>query len=144
MHYQKFVLATRQRNFCRCERMLQNTKLGFDFTLHDGFMCAGRVQGRRRRPPGLQGDPDRPLATGRNHLLGHRLWGERRSGGVRQSLAVRKLDPATAAQAVQLKQQTASFHKTYTLIQTAEQTMLCQHCYLLLKMLFIIYVILIL
>ena len=80
MHYQKFVLATRQRNFCRCERMLQNTKLGFDFTLHDGFMCAGGEEGKDACKDACKDDGGGPLVcketwTGLWQLAGIVSWG---------------------------------------------------------------------
>merc|ERR1712079_668890 len=81
-------------------------------------------------------------ATGRNSLLGHRVWGERRPGGVRQGLAVRKLDPATAAQEVQLRQQNLLLPTKHTLSYKLRNKPCCAntiYCYLSLKMLFTIY-----
>ena len=88
-----------------CERKLQRTRLGYEFTLHPGFVCAGGEEGK----DSCKGDGGSPLvcqveiltetpwlhfypislggwilAVGRVSQLGSWVWAEGCSGGLCQ------------------------------------------------------------
>lgn len=58
----------------QCQQQLQNTRLGFDFKLHPGFICAGGEEGK----DACKGDGGGPMVCERNGLfqvVGIVSWG---------------------------------------------------------------------